>query len=94
MKSDDKCCWPGCRNERSCVYLGKPLCNKHGDLVQAEDMAVCNRSRKKIGLPPFPAFQQSKSPTPPPPPPAPKEQNDELDDLEARLESGFYDWDD
>ena len=52
----DRCCWPGCRAERACLYLGKPLCDKHGDLVQAEDDKVAARSRKKIGLPPIPTF--------------------------------------
>ena len=94
MKSDDKCCWPGCRNDRKCLYLDKPLCDKHGDLVQAEDVKVCNRSRKKIGLPPFPAFQPSAKPPPTPPPEPEKKDEEELDGLEDRLGSGFYDWDD
>ena len=98
MKSLDKCCWPHCHNERDCMYLDKPLCDKHCDMVQAEDVKAGNRARKKIGLPPFSTVSKSSvpAPTPTPPPLPPVSEGDEIDmcGLEERLGAGDFDLDD
>lgn len=96
MSSDDKCCWPHCRNKRDCLYLDKPLCDKHCDLVQSEDVKIANRSRKKIGLPPFPTVPRNKEdvPTPPPLPPVSEVTEMDLSGVEERLVAGYFDLED
>ena len=97
MSSGDKCCWPHCRNERDCLYLDKPLCDKHCDMVQSEDEKAANRARKKIGLPPFSSTPQPRKdapvPTPPPLPPVSETTEVDLSGIEERLVAGYFDLD-
>ncbi len=97
----DRCCWPRCRNERDCLYLGKPLCDAHCDMVMSEDDRTAKRSRRKIGLPPITVSSgsvttQEKMYSPPPIAELRKPKNDEeeefdLEKLAESLEGGAFD---
>lgn len=50
MRGDEKCAWPGCRNPRTEIYEGKPLCDQHGSAVTHDDQKKADAARKKIGL--------------------------------------------
>lgn len=45
----DRCRYPKCRNEVEIIYLDRPLCWKHWQMIDERPDLL----RKKIGLPPM-----------------------------------------
>lgn len=42
-----KCAYPHCRGSSCIVYLGRPLCEKHWDIIAEDDSG---KYAKKIGI--------------------------------------------
>lgn len=43
-----RCCVPRCRSERSLVYLGKGICERHWDKLSREDVIHLLNISKKL----------------------------------------------
>lgn len=55
-KHPDKCRYPKCHNWSDIIYLEKPLCDRHWDMIDTNP----NLLRKRIGLPPYPPRPKPK----------------------------------
>lgn len=46
---DDRCRYPGCKQDSEIIYLTKPLCDRHWGMIDTNPKLL----RSKIGLPPI-----------------------------------------